>query len=164
MWARCPTHPCGSTGQVSEEELELLLQKNSPNCQRVFPFVFTFFFFFEKILLLSPAPLYKEGSVLSHSPPLQLDGDCPGQGPTGPSSHLSPAGTHGLRGFTTSSLFPSLRHQATRSLTVLLKPCLTGEGAVNPSLSQLSCGRPGRRGPGAAAALVPTLVPGTLLS
>ena len=29
-------------------------------------------------------------------------------------------------------------------LWVLLKPCLAGEGAINPALSQESCGRPGR--------------------
>ena len=34
----------------------------------------------------------------------------------------------------TLSLFPSLRLQATRSLSVLLKPCLAGEGAVNSAL------------------------------
>ena len=38
--------------------------------------------------------------------------------------------------FTTSSVVPSLRLQATRSLSVLLKPCLAGEGVVNPALSQ----------------------------
>ena len=47
---------------------------------------------------------------------------------------------------------------------VLLKPCLAGEGAVNPALSQKSCGRPGRRRPGDAVTLVPALVPGTFLS
>ena len=57
--------------------------------------------FFEKILLLSPAAPYKGGPVLSHSPPLWLDQDCLGQGPTGPDSQLSLAGTHGLCGFTT---------------------------------------------------------------
>ena len=62
---------------------------------------------------------------------------------------------------TTSSLFPSLRIQATRSLTVLLQPCLAGEGAVNPALSQESCDRLGGRGPGVAVALAPGLVPGT---
>ena len=47
------------------------------------------------------------------------------------------------------------------SLTVLLRPCLAGEGAVNLALSQESCRRPHRGGPGAAATLVPALVPGT---
>ena len=82
----------------------------------------------------------------------------------GPNFQLSSASARGLPGFSTSSLFPSLRLQATRSLTVLLRPCLAGEGAVNPALSQESCRRPGRGGPGAAAALVPALVPGTFLS
>ena len=80
-------------------------------------------FLFEKILLLNPAAPYKEGPVLSHSPPLQLDQDCLGQGPTRPNSQLSPAGVHSFCGFTTSSLFSSLRLQATRSLSVLLRPC-----------------------------------------
>ena len=38
------------------------------------------FFLFEKILLLNPATLYKEGHVLSHSPPLQLDWGLSGSG------------------------------------------------------------------------------------
>ena len=38
-------------------------------------------FLFEKILLLSPATPYKEGPVLSHSPPLQLDWGLSGSGP-----------------------------------------------------------------------------------
>ena len=68
----------------------------------------------------------------------------------------------GLLGFSTSSLFPTLRLQATRSLTVLLRPCLAGEGAVNrlsPRSPAASC-----TWPGAAATLVPTLIPGTFLS
>ena len=59
------------------------------------------FFFLRKyscsILLL---PLHKEGPVLSHSPPLQLDPDCWGQGSTWPNSQLSP-GAHSLHVFTT---------------------------------------------------------------
>ena len=121
-------------------------------------------FLFEKILLLNSATPYKEGPVISHSPPLQLDQGLFGQDPTQPNSELSPAGTHGLRAFTTSSLVPSLRRQATRSLLVLLKPCLAGEGAVNPALSQETCGRPGGHGPGTAVALVPVRVPGTFMS
>ena len=78
-------------------------------------------FLCEKILLLNPAaPLYKEGPVLLHSPPLQLDRDCPGQGPTRPNSQLSPGGAHGLCGFAISSLFPYPGLQATTSLLVLL--------------------------------------------
>ena len=121
-------------------------------------------FRFEKILLLNPAAPYKEGPVLSHSPPLKLGMGLSRSGPTVPNSQLSPVGAHSLCGFTTLSLFLSLRLQATRSLSVLLKPCLAGEGAVNPALSQESCGRPSGCGPGATVALVPVLVPGTFLS
>ena len=64
--------------------------------------------------------------------------------PHGPTL-ISPASAHSLCGFSTSSLFPSLRLQITRSLLVLLKPCLAGKGAVNPSLSQESCSRLGGR-------------------
>ena len=121
-------------------------------------------FFLGKILLLILwLPLYKEGPVLSHSPPLQLGGGLSRSG-----SHraqlsnfqLSSASPRGLPGFSISSLFPSLRLQATRSLTVLLRPCLAGEGAVNPALSQESCSRHDRAGSGAVATLVPGLVPG----
>ena len=121
-------------------------------------------FHFEKILLLNPATPYKERPVLSHSPPLQLDWDCQGQGPTWPNSPLSPASAHCLCGFTSLPLFPSLRLQATRSLLVLLKPCLAGEGDINLAASQESCVRPVMLWPGAAVALVPVLVPGTFLS
>ena len=65
-------------------------------------------FLFEKIVLLNPAASYKEGPVLSLSPPLQLDQDCPGHGPTRPNSQFSPASAQSLRGFTNSSLFSSL--------------------------------------------------------
>ena len=121
-------------------------------------------FLFEKILLLTPGTPYKEWPVLSHSPPLQLDRDCLGQGPTWPNFQLSPASAQGLCGLTSLSLFPFLRLQAIRSLLVLLKPCLAGEGAINWALSQESYCRPGGRGSGAAAAQVPVLVPGAFLS
>ena len=146
-------------GGGMERRLELLLQGNSPKCPR------GSFSFWEKsscsILWL---PLYKEGPDLSHSPPLQL-----GRGLSGSGSHAAQLSTLlGQRlwspGFSTSSLFPSLRLQATGSLTVLLRPCLAAEGAINPALSQESCSRPHTGGPGDAAALVPALVPGTFLS
>ena len=129
------TLPRGVGGWV-ERRLELLLQGNSQSAPEGL-------FLFGKILLLNPEAPYKEGPVLSLSPPLQLDWDCPGQGPTWPNSQFSPASAHSLSGFTTWSSFPSLWLQATRSLTVLLKPCLSGEGAINPALSQESCSRPG---------------------
>ena len=122
------------------------------------------FFFWGKssclILWLSP---YKEGPVLSLSPPLQLDWVVQVRVPHGPTlnSQLSPVGTRSLCGFTTLSLFPSLRLQATRSLSVLLKPCFMGEGALSSALSQESCGRPSGCRPGATVTLVPALVPGT---
>ena len=71
-----------------------------------------------------------------------------GQDHTRPNFQFSSASARSAPGFSTSSLFPSLRLQATRSLTVLLRPCLAGEGAVNPALSQESCSRPGRAGLG----------------
>ena len=150
------TVPMG--GRV-ERRLELLMQGNSPQCPR------GSFSFWEKsscsFLWLPP---YKEGPVLSHSPPLQL-----GQGLCRSGSHTAQLSTclgqHlGLPGFSTSYLFPSLRLQATRSLTVFLRPYLAGEGTLNLALSRKSCGRPGRGGPGTAVALVPTLVPGIFFS
>ena len=152
-------HRTGRVGGLVERRPELFPQGNSRKCS---PRVF--FFFGKSSCLVLQLPLYKEGPVLSLSPPLLLDQDCPDHGLTWPNSQLSPAGAHSLNGFATSSLFPSLQLQATRSLTVLLKPCLAGEGAVNPALYQESCGRPGRCGPGVAVTLVPMLVPGTFSS
>ena len=121
-------------------------------------------FILGKILLLNPvAPSIPGRACLLTQPPLQLDQDCPSQDPTQPNSQLSPASAHGLHGFTTWSLFPSLRPQATRSLSMLLNPCLAGEGAVNLALSQESCSRHCGHGPGSAASLVLMLVPGTIL-
>ena len=102
--------------------------------------------------------------MLSHSPPLQLGRGLSGSGPH--KAQLSSLLSQRLASPCVFhlSLFPSLRLQATRSLTVLLRPCLAEEGAVNLALSQESFGRPRMGGPGAAAALVPALVPGTFLS
>ena len=58
--------------------LEWLLQKNSPNCPQVSLFSL---FLFEKFLLLNPATPYKEGPVLLHNPPLQLDRGLSRSGP-----------------------------------------------------------------------------------
>ena len=142
-----------------ERNLELLLQGNSPKCPR------GSFSFWEKsscwILWL---PLYKEGPDLSHNPPLQL---C--RGLSGSGSHvaqlstllgqclLSPCVFH----FVLIPLPATSGNQVSHSVA---RPCLAGEGALNPALSQESCSRPGTGGPGAAAALVPALVPGTFLS
>ena len=54
-------------------------------------------------------PLYKEGPDLSHSPPLQLGRGYRGQDRTRPNFQLSWASACGLPGFSTLSLFPSLR-------------------------------------------------------
>ena len=95
--------------------------------------------------MLNPATPYKEGPVLSHSPPLQLDWGLSRSGPntaqlsTLPSRYTRSLWVYHLHGFTTLSLFPSLRLQASRSLSVLLKPYLAGERAVNSALSQESC-------------------------
>ena len=82
--------------------MERLLQENSPNCCRV---SFFSLFIFKKFLLLILATPYKEGPVLSHSSPLQLNW---GLSRSGPIMAQFMAGTHGLCGFTTFSLFPSL--------------------------------------------------------
>ena len=101
------------------------------------------FFFLGKILLQDPVgPSVQEGTGLSHSPPLQV-----GPWLSGAGSHVAQLSTllgHRLWSswFSASSLFPSLRPQTTRSLTVLLRPCLTAEPAVNQAFSQESCGRP----------------------
>ena len=155
-----PHIPTGALGrQPGGEETGAVAAGEFP---KVPPWVFFFLGKFSCSILWLPP--YQEGPVLSHSPPLQLGRDCPSQDPTRPNFQLSLAGAHGLPGFTTSSLFPSLRLKATRSLLVLLKPCLAGEGAVNSALSQEPCGRPSGCWPGAAVALVPVLVPGTFLS
>ena len=63
---------------------------------------------FEKFLLLDPATPYKEGPVLSHSPPLQLDWRLSRSESDRAQLSTPPAGTHGFPEFTTSSLFLSL--------------------------------------------------------
>ena len=122
-------------------------------------------FFFLRKSSCSILLLHTRKGLSSHTTHLSsYTGNCPGQCPTQPNSQLSLAHAHSLHVFTTLSLFPSLQLQATRSLSVLLKPCSVGEGAVNLALSQESYSRPGGRGPGAVVALVPVLVPGTFLS
>ena len=113
-------------------------------CRRVPQTALEGLFVFEKILLFNPAAPYMEGPVLSLSPSLLLDQECPGQGPTWPSSQLSPTGL--LRQWSSwvnhLSLFPSLRLQATRSLSGCCStPVWQGRGLL-PPLSQESCCRP----------------------
>ena len=82
-------------------------------------------------------------------------------------AQLFPAKVHSLSGCTLPLcichfvLICPLLLQASRSLLLLLKPCLAGEGAVDLAVSQETCGRPPG---GGELVLVPALVPGTLLS
>ena len=79
MCTGAPHTPERALGGWIERRLELLLQENSPNCCQVS--LFFPLFLFEKFLLLNPAAPYKEGFVLSHSPPLPLDQGLSGSGP-----------------------------------------------------------------------------------
>ena len=74
-----PPTPPGSAGWPGGEETGAAAAGEFPKLP---PSVsFFFLFLFEKILLLNPATPYKEGPVLSHSPPLQLDQVLSGSGP-----------------------------------------------------------------------------------
>ena len=76
-------------------------------CRRILRSAPEGLFLFGEILLLSPVASSIQGRVvLSHSPPLQLDQDCLGQGHSQPNFQFSPASAHGVHVFTTSSLFP----------------------------------------------------------
>ena len=90
-----------------------------------------------------------QGPGLSPSPILQPDWGQSGSGSI--MAQFFPDCVQSLSGCTQPLcvyhfiLIVPLQLQATRSLQVLLKPCLAGEGAVNPALSQEPCGRPSRR-------------------
>ena len=128
-------------------------------------------FLFEKILLLNPASQYKEGPVLSHSPPLQLDVGLSGSGPvtaqlsTLPSQHPWSLVSVCLPHFVIIPLPATSSNQV--SLTAAQPLFGRGRELLTP-LSQESCCRPGGHGPGATVTLVPVLVlaqvPGTFLS
>ena len=122
-------------------------------------------FLFEKFLLLNPAAPYKEGPVLSHSPPLQLYWDCLGHGSTRPNSQLSWAGAHCLLVFTTLLPYSPLCDLKQPGLS---QCCSSLVWQGRESLTRLSPRSPGAgpagRGPGAVVALFPMLVPGTFLS
>ena len=134
-----PHTPTGVSGCWVERRLKLMLQQNSPKCPQG-----SFFGGAGNLPAQSCGSLCTRKCLSSHTAHFSsYSRDCPGQGRTGPNSQLSPSSAHGLGGFTTSSLFPSLRIQATRSLMVLCRPCLSGEGAINLALSQESCSRPG---------------------
>ena len=142
-----------------ESRLELLLQGNSPKCPR------GSFSFWEKsscsILWLPP---YKEGPVLSHSPPLQV-----GQGLSGSGSHAAQLSTllgqHPWSPWVFHFVLIPLPATSGNQVSHSVAQALFGSGGGrNPALSQESCGRPRTGRPGVAAALVPALVPGTSLS
>ena len=153
-----PPHLHGSSGQPDGKETGAAAAGEFPKVPR------RVFFFFEKIILLNPAAPYKEGPVLSHSPPLQLD------------QELSRSGPH-------MAQFSTLPSQCTRSPWVyhfvLIPLPATSSNQISGCCSNLvwqgrgpstrlsprspAAGLAGS-GPGAAAALVPALVPGTLLS
>ena len=113
-------------------------------------------FFFLRKSSCSALRLHRRMPVFSNSPPLRLHRGLSVSGPKMAELSALPSSSQGLRCvYHTLSLFPSLQPQATESLSVLLKPSLAGEGAVNPALSQESCSRPSGPRPGAAVALVP---------
>ena len=89
-------------------------------------------FLFEKILLLNPgAPsLQVRACPLTQSTSPARLGTAWVRAPHGPTPN-SPQLVPTVSVYHTSSLFPSLQLQATRSLKMLPKPCLAGEGAVN---------------------------------
>ena len=158
IWVQYPPHLHASARRPGGEETGAAAAVEFPKVP-----LRVFFFLRKSSCSILPLPPYKEGPVLSHSPPLQLDRDCLGQGHTAQFS--TPPGRCPWSPWVYHfSLFPSLWPQATRSLSVLLKLCLAGVGAISSALSQESCGEPSRRRPGAAVALFPMLVPGTFLS
>ena len=73
IWAPCPP-PLWSAGLAAAdgEEAPAADAGEFPKLRPSVSF-FLSLFLFEKIFLLNPAAPYKEGPVLSHSPPLQLD-------------------------------------------------------------------------------------------
>ena len=79
MWAQCPSHLRVRVGRLDGEETGVAAAGEFPKL----PLSVSFFssFLFEKFLLLNPAAPYKEGPVLSHSLPLQLDWGLSGSRP-----------------------------------------------------------------------------------
>ena len=142
-----------------EGRLELLLQGNSPKCPRG-----SFSFWEKSSCLILWLPLYKEGPDLSHSPPLQL-----GRG-------LSRSGSHTAQLSTLLSQHlwsPWVFHFVLIPLPDFRQPGLSQccSGLVWQQMGPLTwlsprspAAGPARGWPGAAATLVPVLVPGTFLS
>ena len=74
--------PAGGTGGQWRGDLSCCCRRipqTAPECLSLF--FFFALFHFEKIFLLNPAAPYKEGPILLHSPPLQLDRGLSGSGP-----------------------------------------------------------------------------------
>ena len=115
--------------------------ENSPNSCCV-PLVFFFFLknspHSSPLLQTSVLPLTQPNSPTRPGTDWVRVHHCP----TLPSRCPVSVGTHSPCVFATLSLFSTLWFQASRSLLVLLKPCLAGEGAIDLVLSQESCGRP----------------------
>ena len=86
MRAWCLPHPHGSTLWRGGEEAGAAAAGQLPKL----PLSVSFFslFLFENFLLLNPATPYKEGPVLSHSPPLQL-----ARGPSRSGPHMAQLST-----------------------------------------------------------------------
>ena len=95
-----PPHLHGSSGQPDGKETGAAAAGEFPKVPR------RVFFFFEKIILLNPAAPYKEGPVLSHSPPLQLDQELSRSGPHMAQFSTLPSQHHGFSVFTTYSPYP----------------------------------------------------------
>ena len=131
-----------------------------------------FFFLFEKFLLLNSSRHSKQVPGLSHSPTLQPDQGPSGSGPI--MAQLFPAGVHSLSGCTVPMyvcqyiLIPPAPHSdfkypgpswhCSNLLVWQGRKLLTWLSPKNPTTA------PAGTGPGAGAALVPMLVPGTLFS
>ena len=125
MCAQRPSEVCTfpSASDLGSRRLELLLQENSPNCPQVS--------FSENPPAQSCSSIQGRACPLTQPTSPARPGTVWVRDPTRPNSQLSPAGyPQSPCVYHTLSLFPSLRLQATRSLWVLLKPCLAGEGAL----------------------------------
>ena len=126
IWAWYPHSPVGKPGVQVDRKLELLLQENSPKCPR------GTFSFWENPPSQSCSSLRTRkglSSCTAHSPARP---ELVGSGPHMAQFSALPARLpQSPWVYHTSSLFPSVTPQATRSLLVLLNPCLAGEGASN---------------------------------
>ena len=156
---RGPPHPSGSARWPGGEETRAAA---AGEFSKVPPSVF--FFLRKSPCSVLPLPPYKEGPVLSLSSPLQLY-----QGLSGSGSHMAQLSTLPSQcprsPWVYHFILIPLPATSSSQVSLSVAQVLFGRGgSINSALSQESCSRPGRGGPGAAAALVPTLVPGTFLS